>query len=116
MWFNDYISISATNDKPVRKIKDILNEAKEKYPEEMNMKLNDKFKDAETAYIVDTYKGAEFLEALHGELGDEDFTIVMNEFMNEFMFKDAKSQDFINTLMKHDNGKIQAIVDDYFNK
>lgn len=116
LWFNDYISISATNDKPVRKIKDILNEAKEKYPEEMNMKLNDKFKDAETAYIVDTYKGAEFLEALHGELGDEDFTIVMNEFMNEFMFKDAKSQDFINTLMKHDNGKIQAIVDDYFNK
>ncbi len=113
-WFNDYISVSATNDKAEHKLKEILDEAKEKYPEAMNKKLNEKIDDAETAYARDCFKGAEFLEALRNEMGDKDYVAVIHEFMEEFFMKDATSEDFINTLMKHDNGKMESIINDYF--
>ena len=116
VWFNDYINYSTTNEAVDRNLKEILDEAKEKYPEAMNLKLNEKVDDAETAFARDCYKGAEFVEVLRSELGEEDFFKMMSEFMDEFYLKDVTSQNFINTLMKHDKGKMQTIVDDYFVK
>ncbi len=115
-WFDDFIAISATNDKPSRHINEILDEARKEHPEEMKMMLNDTFKDDETAYIVQCYRGAEFLEALYNELGTNDFVAVLNEYMKEYLLKDVDSKAFTEVLLKHDNGKIQPLIDQYFNK
>ena len=51
-WFNDYINYSTTNESVDRKLKEILDEAEEKYPEAMNMKLNEKTGDAERRITI----------------------------------------------------------------
>ena len=113
-WFNDYAMANVYGDISERAVGETIREMKKKEPAAMEMKLSDKFPDGKTADIVNTYRGAEFLEDLYGALGKDEFLKAISDYVIKYEFKEADSEKFIEVMKAHTGKDIQAVVDKYF--
>ena len=113
-WLNDYLMANAYGDLKERAIGEKIRDMKKQNPEAMGLKLTDAFPDGKTADIVNTYRGAEFIEEIYNALGDEAFLAAIKDYVSNYQFKEADAQGFIETMKGHAGKDIDSIVEKYF--
>ena len=89
-------------------------EKKKESPAAMEMKLSDKFPDGKTADIVNTYRGAEFIEEMYNIIGEDEFLKAIKDYVVTYEFKEADAQGFFEIMKKHTGKDIQNNIDKFF--
>ena len=112
-WFSDYMGVKTYGDLQEHRITETIEEMKKKYPEAMSMKLSATFPDEETADIVNTYRGAEFIEELFRRLGEEEFFAAMKDYFMEYKYKEADTKGFLDIIQNHSETDLKQLIDEF---
>ena len=113
-WLGDLLKVYLYGDLKERSIAETIENVRSEHPTEMAMKLSDSFTDDETADIVNRYRGAELIEEIFNELGDDEFLSALSEYVTTFKYKEASGQDLINCFNNHHKRKLDKITEKYF--